>query len=96
MTIPARSLTHTRPCRPCEGGGEVTVNTSNPHGYGPDPQCDEDVECQACNGAGEVAFRPADPLLLLRRTRRFPRLHYYANARAAAMRFQPRLPGVAA
>lgn len=34
-----------RRCATCEGAGEVTVNDTNPHGYGPDPQCDEDVPC---------------------------------------------------
>lgn len=34
-----------RPCPTCGGAGEITVNDTNPHGYGPDPQCDEDAPC---------------------------------------------------
>ena len=32
-------------CPDCEGAGSVTVNSTNPCGYGPDPQCDEDAPC---------------------------------------------------
>ena len=46
-------------CPDCEGAGEHTLNATNPHGYGPDPQCDEPVDCETCMGSGEVYITPA-------------------------------------
>ena len=53
-----------RTCPDCEGAGELIHNDTNPHGYGPDPQCDEPVECEACDGTGMVA-EWTDPLVAL-------------------------------
>lgn len=36
-------------CPTCDGAGEVIKNDTNPHGYGPDPQCDEAFTCSECN-----------------------------------------------
>lgn len=47
-----RDTTTHRLCPVCEGAGEITVNDTNPFGYGPDPQCDEEAPCPnpACDG----------------------------------------------
>lgn len=59
----------TRPCEACQGAGELVINTA-PQPFGlPDPQCDEDVECEACGGDGEVTLW-RDPLLVLAARRR--------------------------
>lgn len=34
-----------RACPVCKGHEHITVNDTDPYGYGPDPQCDEDVPC---------------------------------------------------
>lgn len=57
-------------CPDCQGAGEHIVNDTDPHGYGPDPQRDEEVECPRCRGEGEIEDGHADPILLLRRYRR--------------------------
>ena len=41
-------------CPDCEGWGVIQLNTSNPHGYGPDPQLDHDEDCIACDGSGVI------------------------------------------
>lgn len=85
-------------CDACDGGGEVVLNDTNPHGYGPDPQCDEPVTCEVCGGKGEVwdAPRPVEVLMDLHRFRRFrwfgANSLLYAHTRARAMRRVP-LPG---
>lgn len=57
-------------CPACDGAGEHIVNNTNPHGYGPDPQHDEPVECGACLGTGEVPDgRGPDPLAVMRTMR---------------------------
>lgn len=56
-------------CPDCEGAGEITINETNPHGHGPDPQCDESVDCLRCIG-GEIADGHADPIASLAGLRR--------------------------
>lgn len=78
----------TRRCEACEGGGVLVVNDTNPHGYGPDPQRDEEVDCAACGGSGELT-EWLDPLLVLRSARRRRRIGFvgrmeYANALQSA------------
>lgn len=87
MTAPTRIV---RECPACEGAGEHTVNDTNRHGYGPDPQCDVDVECDACGGTGEVVLWE-DPLLRLAANRRMRRLgpHWYARSREKALGGHP-------
>lgn len=41
-------------CPHCEGWGVIQLNDSNPHGYGPDPQLDDDSDCLACDGSGVI------------------------------------------
>lgn len=41
-------------CVSCDGDGWITVNDTNPYGFGPDPQWDRNVECPICYGDGEV------------------------------------------
>lgn len=41
-------------CPVCDGDGSITVNDTDPYGYGPDPQCDEVIDCPTCFGEGEV------------------------------------------
>ena len=54
-------------CPTCDGAGEVIKNDTNPHGYGPDPQCDEPFTCSDCYGEGfvttdeEIDARPFTP-----------------------------------
>lgn len=65
------SITRTRivrDCATCNGSGELVANVTNPYGYGPDPQCDIDVECDACNGEGEIV-EWTDPLVEMRARR---------------------------
>lgn len=70
--------THThRQCRECGGDGGITVNDTNPYGYGPDPQCDVWVECMTCLGEGEIMCVPEDPIKQLKRYR------VYASAGAS-------------
>ncbi|MDQ3160070.1 MAG: hypothetical protein M3Q51_03490, partial [Pseudomonadota bacterium] len=76
---------HTQTCTQCEGAGEVVSNDTNPHGYGPDPQCEEGFECDACDGTGTVAVW-TDPLLRLREARWNPRNRNYELTRLQAMR----------
>lgn len=59
---------HVVTCPECEGGGEVTVNDTNPYGYGPDPQCDEFFPCENCGGSGEVETW-VDPLIAMKRAK---------------------------
>lgn len=70
-----------RICRHCAGTGSVTVNNTNPFGYGPDPQCDEDVSCGECSGDGWIRTAPVDPIALLRQARQ------HARASWGAMRY---------
>lgn len=56
------------PCQHCDGAGEVLVNDTNPHGYGPDPQCDETVACNKCDNGDVVVW--VDPIVQLRAARR--------------------------
>lgn len=65
-----RTTHNERICPDCEGAGEITVNTSNPHGYGPDPQQDRDVHCSSCGGIGWLRTVPADPMTSLAALRR--------------------------
>ncbi len=57
-------------CPECEGSGEVIVNLTDPHGYGPDPQCDEPITCARCAGNGWVPDGHRDPILDLRQARK--------------------------
>lgn len=83
---------HRTRCETCEGLGAVTVNRTNPCGYGPDPQCDRDCQCPDCLGDGEVVVW-TDPLVLLERSRPWRITPAYRRARARAM--QPaRLPAL--
>lgn len=80
---------HSRPCAACQGDGSIRVNDTNPYGYGPDPQWDEDVECDACDGTGEVIVW-LDPLLRMGKARRWARVvpagaMRYGTARAEAV-----------
>ena len=59
-----------RQCSHCEGAGEITVNTSNPYGYGPDPQEDREETCPECSGEGDFRVTPIDPLERLADLRR--------------------------
>lgn len=69
MTHPDIGRTYiTRPCDKCDGAGEHIVNDTNPFGFGPDPQCDESIECDACNGEGEIVIW-RDPLVVMNRHR---------------------------
>lgn len=88
-----RNTTATRLCPTCEGAGEVVVNDTNPFGYGPDPQCDEDVPCPRDGCVrGWIRWRDIDPLVMLSELR--PRMvkhgvaysSLYAKARREAMR----------
>lgn len=75
---------HSRQCPKCEGAGEEIVNTTNPHGYGPDPQCDEPVMCIECGGTGTVTIW-RDPLVLMKVNRKVHKFAYQrARARATA------------
>jgi hypothetical protein len=65
-----RNTSTERKCRTCNGAGETTHNDTNPHGYGPDPQCDYGVRCDDCGGEGWIRFAPVDPLVALQRVRR--------------------------
>lgn len=76
-----------RECPSCEGAGEHIVNDTNPYGFGPDPQCDEPVECERCGGEGSILIWE-DPLVLLADTRRY-RGPWYAKARAKALSGHP-------
>jgi len=83
---------HRTRCETCDGFGSLTVNNTNPFGYGPDPQCDEDCQCPDCLGDGEVVVW-TDPLVLLDRSRHVSWAPAYRRARARAM--QPaRLPAL--
>lgn len=79
-----------RECAACDGAGETTHNDTNPHGYGPDPQCEYEITCDACDGTGTVVVWE-DPLLRLAINRRMRRLgpHWYAKARARALSGHP-------
>jgi len=75
VTRPARKIYYRntpteRRCPECEGAGEITVNTTNPHGYGPDPQCDEQVPCPRadCN-SGWITWAPVDALSIMAKRR---------------------------
>lgn len=83
-------------CPDCDGAGEHARNDTNPHGYGPDPQCDYTVPCARCNGTGRVEDGVIDLLVQLRRKRwwlKFPaspraseyRYHYNSVRRRAVM-----------
>lgn len=73
--------THThRDCRECDGTGEITMNNTNPHGYGRDPQCDEYFQCQECGGCGVVCMVPADPIMELAKWRRMHLRSRYGGA----------------
>ena len=69
-------------CPDCDGAGSHTHNDTNPHGYGPDPQCDYEVECATCGGDGELEDGHIDPLRKMRRYRIRSR---YSWSRDAAM-----------
>lgn len=88
--------THThRDCRECEGTGEITVNNTNPHGYGRDPQCDEYFPCQECGGTGRVRMVPIDPITQIAAARRsFRRYGVDFAARYGALRAQVYSPEV--
>lgn len=97
-----RNTTTEHVCRTCGGAGEVIVNDTNPHGFGPDPQCDEPMACPEPRCFhGWVTWAPVDPLELVARARRIylrghraPTLgQQYREARIRA--FRPvRLPTV--
>ena len=72
-----------RLCPICKGAGEITHNDTNPHGYGPDPQCDYGVICGECNGNGWIRFLPIDPLTVLAAARR----RIYKNFPLGAMTY---------
>lgn len=76
--------TITRDCPHCEGSGEVTVNDTNPHGYGPDPQCDEAVTCSQCIDGLQTIW--TDPLLTMAKNRKGYRRAFYPRDKARAMR----------
>jgi hypothetical protein len=90
----SRNTTTCRRCPTCEGAGEVVVNDTNPFGYGPDPQCDEDVPCphDGCV-RGWIRWRDVDPLVMLQAWRERTRepgasawaWPQYAKARRVAM-----------
>lgn len=62
-------------CPDCDGIGAHTHNDTNPYGYGPDPQCDYDVDCDRCSGTGQLCDgRGPDPLIELRNARSYRRL----------------------
>ena len=67
--------TGTHVCPDCEGAGELVVNDTNPHGYGPDPQCDDFVDCDRCLGKGEIEDGVREPLVAMRAARQRKRLH---------------------
>lgn len=79
---------HYRTCSVCEGAGELVVNDTNPHGYGPDPQCDEFAPCTNpdCEDGSVVVW--TDPLLVLKQERRYRRYGGapYQRVRLRAMR----------
>ncbi|KRG69142.1 hypothetical protein [Pseudoxanthomonas dokdonensis] len=49
-------------CPDCDGYGETVHNDTNPYGYGPDPQCDVEVECRNCDGSGVIVSEYDDTL----------------------------------
>lgn len=58
-------------CPVCQGAGEIEFNNTNPHGYGPDPQCDDCAPCPNPDCLdGYVKDGEADPILSLRSLRR--------------------------
>lgn len=67
-----------RDCPDCEGAGETVVNNTNPHGFGPDPQCDESLTCTACAGSGRWIDGVVDPLVIMGQYRR--QIRYGAKA----------------
>lgn len=73
MKIYTRNTPAERICRECWGSGVHTVNPSNPHGYGPDPQQDRDVQCETCAGIGWIRVIPEDPINNLSEWRRMYR-----------------------
>lgn len=80
---PVRNTKTERRCKSCEGAGVITHNDTNPHGYGPDPQCDYDVRCEDCNGDGWIRFAPVDPLAVLGMARK----RIYKNFPQGAMTY---------
>lgn len=75
-----RNTATERRCPTCEGTGSVTCNDTNPHGYGPDPQCDYDVTCpQAGCNDGWICWADADPLNLLKQVRQHARSSFGAR-----------------
>lgn len=89
-----RNTDSERMCPTCEGAGEVVVNNTNPFGYGPDPQCDEDVPCPRDGCVrGWIRWRDIDPLVMLQAWRQRLRepgssawaWPLYAKARREAM-----------
>lgn len=80
MNARSRNTKTDRICPACKGDGTVVVNTTNPFGYGPDPQCDRDVTCPelACMG-GWIRWAPIDPLLILKQRRQHARCSWGAR-----------------